>query len=594
MTTEMQDSTAYLLPLTPAADHGRANQAADGARLAELQGNVNFVKYRMLDRYSAFMVTGDISTGTPFGGATFETLQLPASPPPDASGERPVRTVSLTDFRPEKWKSFRVYNRGACSSMEDYPAVAQSFGDAVVDQLKQDSRVTNPTVTDGLMSVMLRSEFHDAIGAPDDRDRLGVRTSVHIDRLQGALGTDCRDLTMDIHFTVQLEHTDRMQLPIASGTMALGCRLSTRLDELADLARRSPLCDVADSSDPRWLISDDALPMLAAIRDCSTLDASGFGAQEREMVGAAQALWDDLHTEAAAIQADVDAGRSPVCAPDAQLFVRLADSDWTLLAHGDYSGRDAFHDPWLLLGLGRMNGNDLGAHDSLARVLSVSIDRFHDGAGGNCRRIRERNIKGSIEGTLRDSLPLVLNAAFMAGAVQDPGVAEADAQSWRLCTTDADCDFRAADGPAFQTADGQWRGARHVCRPSPDADACAAHGANSNCNFCAAQIEIDRINLRPDALEAVIEDDIDLDVNPQDPQASFELFASPLARPQVCDVARVDPDTGTWQFFPRPGGGYMAHGAVLQPQSHGTFSFPILPSSGGVGGATVPITTDGP
>jgi len=144
-------------------------------------------------------------------------------------------------------------------------------------------------------------------------------------------------------------------------------------------------------------------------------------------------------------------------------------------------------------------------------------------------------------------------------------MAESDSQRWRQCATDADCDFRAPLGPAFQPPARRgypavWRGARHVCRPSPDADACTAHGAGTDCNFCAAQIEIDRINVRPDGLEVVIEDDIDLDVNPQDPQASFELFTSPLARPQVCDVARVDPDTGTWEFFPRPGGGYRPGG----------------------------------
>ena len=85
-----------------------------------------------------------------------------------------------------------------------------------------------------------------------------------------------------------------------------------------------------------------------------------------------------------------------------------------------------------------------------------------------------------------------------------------------------------------------------------------------------------------------------LDVDPQDPQASFELFASPLARPQVCDVARVDPDTGTWEFFPRPGGGYRPGDLPPDYEPPDQFTFPISPSGGSVGGATVPITTDGP
>ena len=174
MNTNTEASTSWLLPLAPAADQGRANQAGDPMRLAPLQGPVDAVRYRMLDRFSAFMVSGDLSTGTPFGGATFETLQLPASPPADASGKRPERTVSLTSFTPAKWTSFRVYNRGACSSMEQWQTVAQSFGDQIARQLNEDSRVENASVTEGLMSVMLRSEFHNAIGAPDDRDRLSV------------------------------------------------------------------------------------------------------------------------------------------------------------------------------------------------------------------------------------------------------------------------------------------------------------------------------------------------------------------------------------------------------------------------------------
>ena len=105
-----QQSTSWLLPLTPAADQGRANQAASLDRLGSATQSVT---YRMLDRYSAFMLSGDLSVGTPAAGQSFETLQLPASPPADASGVRPERTVSLMDFIPEKWTSFGVYNRGA-------------------------------------------------------------------------------------------------------------------------------------------------------------------------------------------------------------------------------------------------------------------------------------------------------------------------------------------------------------------------------------------------------------------------------------------------------------------------------------------------
>ena len=126
-----------------------------------------------------------------------------------------------------------------------------------------------------------------------------------------------------------------------------------------------------------------------------------------------------------------------------------------------------------------------------------------------------------------------------------------------------------------------------MCRPSPDADACTAHGAGTDCNFCAAQIEIDRINVRPDGLEVVIEDDIDLDVNPQDPQASFELFTSPLTRSLVCD-------TTSRQFLARPGPGYLAWDQEPDFVPRGQFSFAIAPTRGNVSGATVPITTDGP
>ena len=53
---------------------------------------------------------------------------------------------------------------------------------------------------------------------------------MHIDHLTGDLGTNCRDLTFDIHFRLEFEHTDRMQLPVQNRAFAMGCRLGAELE----------------------------------------------------------------------------------------------------------------------------------------------------------------------------------------------------------------------------------------------------------------------------------------------------------------------------------------------------------------------------
>ena len=535
------NSNSWLLPLTPGADQGRANQAAGAERLDGLSGTTDRVRYRMLDRYSAFMLSGDLATGTPAAGEDFETLQLPAcaSDPTGASGDRLERTVGVMAFDSSKWTSFRVYNRGACSSTTSWPSLAQSFGDGIADQLNAKPDITNASLS-GSLGVVLRSEFHDPIGAPDDRDELHFHGHMTADSI-----TSCQNVGLDIDFVVSLEHTDAMQLQVQDQAFAVGCRLGAELESYNRQA--SSHCRLPALNDPSWLDLQASEAALRVMNNCAFYDAD------------AETLRSQVDLQTASIGSALAHGREVICDPGARLFFSFDSSDWTVRRHRELSGRGASHDTDLLLGVSNMDGHDLAAHDTLARVLSISASNFS--ASGrrprNGRNPRRRGIMDNIEAAFRDSLPLALNAAFMSGAVQDPTLAT-DAEQWRDCTTDADCDFRATDffeartGPAFQVGLGEWRGARHVCRPAPN--------SAPDDLVCWPQIEIDRINVRPDGLEVVIEDDIDLDVNPQDPQASFELFTSPLARPQVCDVARVDPDTGTWEFFPRPGGGYRPGG----------------------------------
>ncbi|NOY92066.1 MAG: hypothetical protein GXP55_12790, partial [Deltaproteobacteria bacterium] len=462
-----------------------------------------------------------------------------------------------------------------------WQTVAQGFGVALADQLNEDARITDASVTEGLMSVMLRSDFQHAVGVPDDRDRLGVRTGVHIARLRGSWGTDCRDLTFDVHFTVELEHTDRMQLPVQDEAFAIACRLG---DELSQYNRRvSAACRLPGLDDSFWLDPSQTRPALSGdglLSYCAFVDSD------------AQVFRNRVIHQAHEITSDLANGREVVCDPGARMFFSLDSSDWTLRRHRELSGRGTSHDTLLLLGLATMDGHDLGAHDTLARVLSVTIENFHDGPGGNCNpgwvsHVRKRNITKSIKGALRNSLPLALNAAFMSGAVQEPNMA-AGVDEWRDCSEDADCDFRArsADGaslgPAFQTADGQWRGARHVCRQVPNS-------TRPDDRVCWPQIEIDRINVRPDGLEAVIEDDIDLDVDPQDPQATFAMFTPGPVRGQIC--SRVRP--GLPDAPGPPAGGYLRSDLPPNYQSRNQFSFVIIGTSGSIGDTSVPVASGG-
>jgi len=388
---------------------------------------------------------------------------------------------------------------------------------------------------------------------------------VHIDHLTGDLGTNCRDLTFDIHFRLEFEHTDRMQLPVQNRAFAMGCRLGAELESYNRQA--SSHCRLPALNDLSWLDPQASEAALHVMDICAWTDAD------------AQTLSSQVAHQTANIGSALAHGRDVICDPGAQLFFSFDSSDWTVRRHRELSGRGASHDSLLLLGVSNMEGHDLAAHDTLARVLSVTADDFTASGrrprNGRCRAPRRRQIKEKLEAAFRDSLPLALNAAVRSGGVQSPANLSISSNDWVECATDADCDFRAPGHHAAYEIPrpgylATWRGARAVCRHHPFNGPCSTN------RVCWPAVEADRVNVRPEGLEVVLEDDIDLDGDPQDPQVSF---FTDLVRDEVCDVGEVH----------RPG--FLPHTGAVNHRDWGqmTFDFSATSGSGGPQCAPTPI-----
>jgi len=561
MNTVTGASDSWTLPIDPSADRGRANQAASANRLASLSGTTDVVRYRMLDRYSAFMFTGDLSTGVPAAGHTFESLQLPALAPADASGNRPAREVDIMAFDPTKWTSFRVYNRGACSSLEAWPEVAQDFADGLAGQLNGDERITRGMVTSGSLSVVFRSEFpaNDA-STPDDRDELHLTASLSADQI----GDFCADVSFDLDIGLVLEHTDRMYLEVQDRAFAVSCRLR---DELANYNAHVPAsCQLPALDDPFWLDPGQTKAALGTNPDNGLVATCGL------VNSSAAHFADQIQTETSRVSRDLAHDRPVSCDAGAQMLFSFDASDWQIERRTDFSGRDAGSDNIWFLSLADFDGHDLGAHDTLARVSSFDFSEWH----ADCGRpggVRSRGTKRAIRHSLRNLLPLAVAQATRGAAVQSPA-SLIDPADWVDCETDADCDFRAPGGPAYAVGD-QWRGARHVCRADPTNNSCSDPK-----KVCWPALEVDRLNVRPEGLEAVVEDDIDLDASPRDPQVSFFNFT---LRDRSCGTDR-------------PGGGFLRNDAPADDVLRGQMVFEFSPTTGGSGGSCTqpPTPTDGP
>ena len=558
MNTVTGASDSWLLPIDPSADRGRANQAASAERLGGLSGTTNVVRYRMLDRFSAFMFTGDLSTGVPAAGQTFESLQLPALAPADASGNRPAREVDIMAFDPRKWTSFRVYNRGACSKLEAWPEVAQDFADGLAAQLNADDRVRRATVTSGSLGVVLRSEFPaNDVSTPDDRDELHLTASISAEQV----GDYCANVSFDLDLGLVLEHTDRMYLEVQDRAFAVSCGLR---DELEDYNAHVPArCQLPTLDDPFWLDPEQTKAALGTSADAGlslspVVDLSGL------VRSCDLGFFLTIGIETTRISRDLAHDRPVSCDAGAQMLFSFDASDWQIERRTDFSGRDAGSDDIWLLSLADFDGHDLGAHDTLARVSSYDLSEWHADCG-HPGGVRSRKTMRGLRTSVRNNLPLAVARAARGAAVQGPSNL-LDPNDWVDCQTDADCDFRASRGPAYALGD-QWRGARHVCRADPTDSSCSPQ------KVCWPAIEVDRLNVRPEGLETVVEDDLDLDASPRDPQVSF--FSDVLVRGETCDVGET----------PRRGLGFLRDDLDPDDVSRGRMVFEFSSTTGGSGGS---------
>ena len=524
---DRQESHTWFVPTD-------ANQAAGVARLGRLNGRITDVRYSILDRESAFLLRGDLAQGLPGANDPLEGLQLPALAP-----DTTERTEDVNAFHPDKWSSVRVYDRGLCSSLQSWQSVSQQFAQGFAQEIEDQDGVDGVRLDSGGLTPILRADFPtNDVTPPDDADGLRIHYGFHADGMHtgGIFNPGCNDINTTIDVDLWLEPTDRAYMEIEPMVFALGCR-ADELKEEFDAYRAAvdgvTRCEVPPISDGRWLDPGQAATFVGEIYGCDGLripDGSEGGASQ---------LVTRMFYFGEEIRSDLDAGRQPVCTPDAQLGFTFADSDWRLRARYPLSTLERKDDAKLLLGLSDYDGHALGAHDPLAHIVQSEVG---DIPSNDCTNLVRDALHTKFRRSIATGLVLGFGGAIRSAARLDPDQAVlSGAGHGRPCTQNSECNFMAAGGPAFQHHSGGtvlWQGGRHVCQ----VDQCGPSGQPGICVF---QLEPDHLNFRPDGLEVVLDRDPSLEDGSADPQvvvyqalASVAAAADPADPPNECDFRR--------------------------------------------------------
>lgn len=238
------------------------------------------------------------------------------------------------------------------------------------------------------------------------------------------------------------------------------------------------------------------------------------------------------------IEASIEAnGTIPprVCVPGGSVDgVQVSDVSRARFRFELTSIADSSYDPVLFLGISSVDGNELGAHDTLLQVQRVE--------GTNIRKSRclnrvSREIIFGIEKALREQLPTALRDQVLDQLSLDPAILFSRREHVS-CETDADCDFTSPNGAVYQTAGGEWRGGRHRCL-TRDAQRAGAIDPRlltyvaslPQGDFCHFTIEPERFNVRPAGFEVVL-----LDSFNGDPQGAIveENFFGDALKNALC------------------------------------------------------------
>ena len=132
-------------------------------------------------------------------------------------------------------------------------------------------------------------------------------------------------------------------------------------------------------------------------------------------------------------------------------------------------------------------------------------------------------ITSGLESGLRTGMPEAVRRAVLNAALVDPRTLEIPEGDIRRCTCDVECNFFAPEGLAYGFEGGR--------RPRCHFEGEPAVGEGE----CWIQLEIDRINLRPDNMEVVLMED-----------ATDRQFAiiPPIVRGFICEPGRTRTEIG--------------------------------------------------
>lgn len=174
--------------------------------------------------------------------------------------------------------------------------------------------------------------------------------------------------------------------------------------------------------------------------------------------------------------------------------------------------------------------------DIFLKVKSISSER--DFSARRCINFARAQVRELFNKSLANRLPLAFRDAVRDVLLVDPWFVSG-AGAARSCATDADCDFRAPDAPAFSETS-HWNGASHQCihRDATRVRMFDDTGLIEDIidslpqgKFCHFKIDADNVNVRPDGVEIPIVYDVD-----QDPQ--YDLISSSLLSSTLCDASR--------------------------------------------------------
>lgn len=175
--------------------------------------------------------------------------------------------------------------------------------------------------------------------------------------------------------------------------------------------------------------------------------------------------------------------------------------------------------------------------DIFLKIKSISSER--DFSARRCINFARTQVRELFNKSLANQLPLAFRDALRDVLLVDPWFVTGSGAP-RSCSTDADCDFRAPNAPAFAEVS-HWNGGSHQCiaRDAARVRMFDETGVIEQIidslpqgKFCHFKIDADNVNVRPDGIEIPL-------VYQHDDDPQYDLISSSLLGGTLCDPARA-------------------------------------------------------